>query len=52
MGDGEVAYTADIGITQFHQRVGGFKDDKPQRPELAHSSTAGGSGTGARGAIS
>ena len=28
-GDGEIAYTADIGMTQFSERVGGFKDYKP-----------------------
>jgi TRAP transporter TAXI family solute receptor len=36
-GNGEIAYTADIGMTQFHQRVGGFKDYKPKMPEIAHS---------------
>jgi uncharacterized protein len=36
-GNGEIAYTADIGMTQFHERVGGFKDYKPQKPELAHT---------------
>ena len=36
-GNGEVAYTADIGMTQFHQRVGGFKDYKPRMPEIAHT---------------
>ncbi len=36
-GNGEIAYTADIGMTQFSQRVGGFKDYKPQKPELAHT---------------
>src|SRR6187200_1636989 len=28
-GDGELAYTADIGITDFLKREGGFKDYKP-----------------------
>lgn len=37
MGNGEIAYTADIGMTQFSQRVGGFKDFKPTKPELVHT---------------
>ena len=36
-GKGEIAYTADVGMTQFSQRVGGFKDYKPQVPEIAHT---------------
>jgi TRAP transporter TAXI family solute receptor len=36
-GNAEIAYTADIGMTQFSQRIGGFKDYKPQKPELAHT---------------
>jgi TRAP transporter TAXI family solute receptor len=36
-GNGEIAYTADIGMTQFHQRIGGFKDYKPRMPELVHT---------------
>ncbi|TAK49520.1 MAG: TAXI family TRAP transporter solute-binding subunit [Betaproteobacteria bacterium] len=36
-GNGEIAYTADIGMTQFSQRIGGFKDYKAKMPELAHS---------------
>lgn len=36
-GEGEIAYTADVGMTQFHERSGGFKDYKPVKPELAHS---------------
>jgi TRAP transporter TAXI family solute receptor len=36
-GEGEIAYTADIGMTQFHERVGGFKDFKPTKPELVHT---------------
>src|SRR6187455_3549221 len=31
-GEGELAYTADIGMSQFHERVGGFKDYKPVKP--------------------
>ena len=36
-GEGEIAYTADIGMTQFNERVGGFKDFKPSKPELVHT---------------
>ena len=36
-GNGEIAYTADIGMSQFHERVGGFKDYKPSKPELVHT---------------
>jgi TRAP transporter TAXI family solute receptor len=36
-GNGEIAYTADIGMTQFHERVGGFQDFKPTKPELVHT---------------
>jgi TRAP transporter TAXI family solute receptor len=36
-GEGEIAYTADIGMTQFHERVGGFKDFKPSKPEIVHT---------------
>ncbi len=36
-GEGEIAYTADIGMTQFQERVGGFKDFKPVTPEIAHT---------------
>jgi hypothetical protein len=36
-GDAEIAYTADIGMGEFHQRVGGFKDYKPKMPELVHT---------------
>ena len=36
-GNGEIAYTADIGMTQFHQRVGGFKDYQPKMPEIVHT---------------
>ena len=32
-GEGEIAYTADIGMTQFQERVGPFKDYKPTKPE-------------------
>jgi len=36
-GNGEIAYTADIGMTQFHERVGGFKDYQPKVPEIVHT---------------
>jgi hypothetical protein len=36
-GEGEIAYTADIGMTQFQERVGPFKDFKPAQPELVHT---------------
>jgi hypothetical protein len=36
-GQGEIAYTADVGMTQFQARTGGFKDYKPTVPEIGHS---------------
>ena len=36
-GNGEIAYTADIGMGEFNERVGGFKDYKPAKPEIAHT---------------
>jgi TRAP transporter TAXI family solute receptor len=36
-GEGEIAYTADIGMTQFQERVGPFKDYKPTKPEIVHT---------------
>ena len=36
-GEGEIAYTADIGMTQFQERVGPFKEYKPAKPELVHT---------------
>ncbi len=36
-GNGEISYTADIGMAEFHQRVGGFKGYKPKRSELVHT---------------
>ena len=36
-GDGEISYTADVGISQFLERSGGFKDYKPSKPELVHT---------------
>jgi len=36
-GEGEIAYTADIGIADFLKREGGFKDFKPTKPEIVHT---------------
>jgi TRAP transporter TAXI family solute receptor len=36
-GEGELAYTADIGMTQFQERVGPFKDFQPAKPEIVHT---------------
>jgi TRAP transporter TAXI family solute receptor len=36
-GEGEIAYTSDIGMTQFAQRVGPFKGFAPTKPELVHA---------------
>jgi TRAP transporter TAXI family solute receptor len=36
-GEAEIAYVADIGMTQFAERVGPFKDFKPTKPELVHT---------------
>jgi hypothetical protein len=36
-GEGDIAYTADIGMGQFADRVGPFKDFKPTTPELVHT---------------
>jgi TRAP transporter TAXI family solute receptor len=36
-GQAEIAYIADIGMTQFSQRVGPFKDFTPTKPELVHT---------------
>jgi len=36
-GEAEISYTADIGMTEFHQRVAAFKDYKPKMPELVHT---------------
>lgn len=36
-GEGEIAYTADIGMTEFAQRTGPFKDFAPTKPELVHT---------------
>jgi uncharacterized protein len=36
-GEGEIAYTADIGMVQFAERSGPFKDFQPTTPELVHT---------------
>jgi TRAP transporter TAXI family solute receptor len=36
-GEGEMAYTADIGMSEFQGRIGGFKDYKPLKPEIVHT---------------
>jgi uncharacterized protein len=36
-GNGEIAYTADIGMSEFAKRESGFKGYKPKMPELAHT---------------
>ncbi len=36
-GSAEISYTADIGMGEFHQRVGGFKGYQPKMPELVHT---------------
>ncbi len=36
-GNGEISYTADIGMSEFADRVGGFKGYKPKVTELVHT---------------
>jgi hypothetical protein len=36
-GNGEIAYTADIGMTQFYARDGGFKGYEPTKPPIVHT---------------
>jgi uncharacterized protein len=36
-GYAEIAYTADIGMGQFRERVGGFNNYKPTKAEIAHT---------------
>jgi TRAP-type uncharacterized transport system substrate-binding protein len=36
-GNGEIAYTADIGMTQFYKGEGAFKDYKPTKPKIVHT---------------
>jgi uncharacterized protein len=36
-GEGEIGYTADVGMTQLYAREGGFKGYKPKRGLLVHT---------------
>jgi TRAP transporter TAXI family solute receptor len=36
-GDGEISYTADVGMTQLYEGEGGFKDYKPAKSRLVHA---------------
>jgi uncharacterized protein len=36
-GDGEIGYTADVGMTQLYEGTGGFKDYKPGKGMLVHT---------------
>jgi len=36
-GDGEIGYTADVGMTQLYASEGGFKDYKPRKGMLVHA---------------
>jgi len=36
-GNGEIAYTADIGMTQLYAGEGAFKDFKPTKPKIVHT---------------
>jgi uncharacterized protein len=36
-GNGEISYTADIGMAEFQERAGGFKGYKPKVTELVHT---------------
>jgi len=36
-GTAEISYTADIGMADFHQRLGAFKGYQPKMPELVHT---------------
>jgi TRAP transporter TAXI family solute receptor len=36
-GDGEIAYTADIGMTQLYGGEGGFKNYQPAKPKIVHT---------------
>jgi hypothetical protein len=36
-GDGEIAYTADIGMTQLYKAEGGFQNYTPVKPKIVHS---------------
>ncbi len=36
-GEAEITYTADVGITQFINNEGAFKDYKPTKPKIVHT---------------
>ncbi len=36
-GEAEITYTADVGITQFVNNEGAFKDYKPTKPKIVHT---------------
>jgi TRAP transporter TAXI family solute receptor len=36
-GDGEISYTADVGMSQIYEGEGGFKDYKPAKSRLVHA---------------
>jgi TRAP transporter TAXI family solute receptor len=36
-GEGEIGYTADVGMTQLYEGSGGFKDYKPVKGRLVHA---------------
>jgi TRAP transporter TAXI family solute receptor len=36
-GDGEIAYTADIGMTQLYKGEGGFQNYTPVKPKVVHT---------------
>lgn len=36
-GEGEIAYTADIGMTQLYAKEGGFKEYTPTKPMITHT---------------
>ncbi len=36
-GDGEIAYTADIGMTQFYHGEGAFQNYTPTKPKIVHT---------------
>jgi len=36
-GDGEIGYTADVGMTQLYEGTGGFKDYKPGKGRMVHT---------------
>jgi TRAP transporter TAXI family solute receptor len=36
-GDGEISYTADVGMTEFYGGEGGFKGFTPTKPKIVHT---------------